>query len=259
METTIQEFMTQGVFAFILTFVRIGSAMIIMPGLGDTFTPQRIRLTIALGLSFAMSPLVKQYMPDPIPGTFVLFTLIAIEFIIGIFIGTIARTLMAALDTAGMVISMMSGLGNAQVFNPGFSTQGSLLGTLLSLTGIVLVFTANLHHLLFMALIGSYELFPVGYVPEPGGMSQMMGKVVADSFRIGVQLSAPFIIISFLIYVAMGILARLMPQIQVFILALPVQILASLSVFVMAVSAIMLFWLQQFEDGMSYFLQSAGP
>lgn len=250
----LEQFLVQGVFAFILTFVRIGAAVTIMPGVGDTFTPQHIRLYIALGLSLVLSPLVMQHLPSPVPATGVLFALITMEFIIGLFIGTIARVLIVALDTAGMVISMMSGLGNAQVFNPAFATQGSLIGALLSVTGVLLLFATNMHHLLFYGLVGSYELFPVGAVPDAGSMAEMMARAVARSFLIGVQISAPFIVVSLLIYIGMGVLSRLMPQIQVFLLAVPLQIILSFITLALVISAGMMFWVGEFEKGMVFFL-----
>lgn len=250
----LEEFLVQGVFAFILTFVRIGAAATIMPGIGDSFTPAQIRLYIALGLSLVLSPLVAQHLPSPVPTTPVLLVLITMEFIVGLFIGTIARILIVALDTAGMVISMMSGLGNAQVFNPAFATQGSLIGAMLSVTGVVLLFATNLHHLLFFGLVGSYELFPVGAVPDAGSMAEMMARAVSSSFLIGVQISAPFIVISLLIYIGMGVLTRLMPQVQVFLLALPLQIILSFITLGLVVSAGLLFWIGKFEDGMVFFL-----
>ena len=130
----LETFLASGILAFILTFVRMGTAVMIMPGLGDSFVPERLRLMIALGLSFVLCPLTFKYMPAQVPGTFTLLMLIMMEFIIGLFFGTVARIFMTALDTAGMVISISSGLGNAQVFNPSLATQGSLVGAFLSIT-----------------------------------------------------------------------------------------------------------------------------
>lgn len=249
----LEEYLVNGVFAFMLTFARIGAAVTIMPGVGDSFTPSNIRLYIALGLSLTLAPLVAQYLPSPVPTTSVLFTLIVMEFIVGLFFGTIARIFMAALDTAGMIISTMSGLGNAQVFNPGSATQGSLIGALLSVTGMVLIFATEMHHLLFLGIVGSYDLFPVGSIPDAGSMAELVTKAVSASFVIGLQLSLPFILMSLMMYIGMGVLARLMPQIQVFMLALPLQIMIAFATLMFVMSAIMLFWITKFEEGMIFF------
>lgn len=254
----LEEFLTRGVFAFILVFARLGAAITIMPGVGDSFTPQNIRLYIALGLSLVMAPLVQPYLPDPIPGTLMLFILIVMEFIAGLFIGTVARIFMAAMDVAGMLVSLASGLGNAQLFNPASATQGSLMGAFFSVAAVMVLFAANLHHLLFYGLVGSYELFPVGAIPDPGSMAEIVARALAASFMIGFQVAAPFLVMSLLVYIGMGVLARLMPQVQVFLLAIPLQILLSLITLSLVASAALLFWLAKFEEGMVFFLGGGG-
>lgn len=258
MSSLLETFLATQVLAFILTFVRMGTAIMIMPGLGDSFVPERVRLLIALGISFVMFPLTLSYMPAQVPGTFMLLSLIVMEFIVGLFFGTIARVFMTALDTAGMVISTQSGLGNAQVFNPSMATQGSLVGAFLSVTGVLVLFATDLHHLLIAGLIESYELFPVGVIPDQGSMAEMLARTVSSSFAIGVKIGAPFLVLTMLIYVGMGVLSRLMPQIQVFLLALPLQILLSILTLMLVLSAIFMYWATQFEEGMIFFLRSAG-
>ena len=256
--SALEEFLVTGVFAFMLTFVRLGTAVMIMPGLGDSFVPERIRLHIALALSFALFPLVMPHMPSPLPGTFVLMSLIVMEFIIGLFFGTIARIFMTALDTAGMMISMSSSLSNAQMFNPSLSMQGSLVGAFLSVTGVVVLFSVNLHHLLIAGVMESYEMFPVGIVPDTGSMAELMARVVSTSFAVGIKISAPFVVLTMVIYVGMGVLSRVMPQVQVFLLAVPLQILLSLLLMTIVLSSCYLYWLREFEQGMVFFLKSAG-
>lgn len=251
----LQAFITQGVFAFMLTFVRVGTAMMVMPGLGDTLVPQQVRLYAALGFAFVLFPVTQAYMPSPIPSSILLFLLIGIEFVTGMFIGTVARIMMAALDIAGMVISMMLGLGNAQLFNPLMQSQGSLVGAFLSIAGVALLFVTNLHHLLLLGLFESYQAFPVGELLQSQSMAEMISKVVASTFRIGIQMSLPLIIIGTIMYIGMGVLARIMPQIQVFMLALPLQILVGFVTLGVTVAAMMLFWLQEFENGLVFFLE----
>ena len=254
----LQEFIASGVFAFILTFVRVGTAATIMPGIGDSFTPQNIRLYIALGFSVVMAPLVVPYLPSPIPEGAAMAALIVMEFIIGLFIGTIARILMMALDTAGMIISFQSGLGNAQLFNPAMSTQGSLFGSFLSVTAVLILISTNLHHLLFMGLVDSYQMFPPGQMPNTGSMADLVAQAVGQSFMVGMQIAAPFIIVGMVMYIGMGVLTRLMPQMQVFMIAIPVQIWLALMTLSIVLSAAMLYWAHSFEEGMVYFLKVSG-
>lgn len=255
---SIEEFLVSGVFAFMLVFTRLGTAFMIMPGIGDSFVPTNIRLMMSLAIAFVLTPIVQPHIPDPIPAFPIMVALLGMEFVIGLFIGTIARIFMVALDVAGMIISTTSGLANAQVFNPSLSSQGSITGALLSMVGVVLLFATNLHHLLIYGVVESYDMFPVGAIPDSGSMAQLMTSAFSSSFLIGFQIAIPFIIVAMLLYIGMGVLSRLMPQVQVFILALPVQIMLSMLTLSLIISAAMLFWMTKFEDGMTYFLSTAG-
>jgi flagellar biosynthetic protein FliR len=254
----LQEFLVSGVFAFMIIFVRFGTALMIMPGIGDSFVPNHIRLYIALGISLALTPVLMRMVPAPIPAFGTLLVLLGIEFVTGLFIGSVARVLMMALDTAGMLISMASGISNAQVFNPSLAVQGSVFGAFMSVMGVTLLFVTNMHHLLLMGLVESYEMFPIGGVPDTGSMAELMARAVSASFLTGFQIAIPFVVISLLLYIGMGVLSRLMPQVQVFILAIPVQILLALITLSITLSASMLFFLTRFEDGMVYFLSQSG-
>ncbi len=255
---SIEEFLVSGVFAFMLIFTRLGTAMMIMPGIGDSFVPNNIRLMMVLSMSFVLTPVMMGFMPEQVPAFPVLFSLIIMEFVIGFFVGSMARIFMMALDVAGMLISTTSGLANAQVFNPTLATQGSITGAFLSVTGVVLLFATNLHHMLIYGLVESYHMFPVGAVPDSGSMAQLITRAISSSFLIGFQIAIPFIVVALMLYIGMGVLSRLMPQVQVFILALPVQIMLSLLTLSLVVSAAMLFWLTKFEEGMTFFLMQGG-
>lgn len=254
----LDEFLVSSALAFMLGFVRMGTAVMIMPGVGDSFVSARIRLLMGLSMAFVLMPLVAQELPSTTPSTLQLLNLIAIEFVIGLFFGTIARIFMTALDVGGMVISFSSSLSNAQMFNPGLASQGSLVGAFLSVTGVVVLFATNLHHLLILGIVETYALFPLGGLPEAGSMAELVAMAVSKSFMIGVQIALPFVIMTLVIYVGMGVLSRLMPQIQVFLLALPLQILLALMLMTLLLSGVMMFWATQFRDHMAFFLTGGG-
>jgi flagellar biosynthesis protein FliR len=258
MQSVLETFLANGVFAFLLTFMRVGTAVMIMPGLGDSFISERIRLHMALGLSFVLLPLVMTYMPPVVPPFPLLVALIVQELMIGLMIGTVARIFMTALDTAGMVISAQSGLANAQIFNPAMSTQGSLVGAMLSVTGMLVLFATNMHHVLIIGIVESYKTFPLGKMPDVGSMAELISYSVSASFTIGIKLATPFIVMTMLIYVGMGVLSRLMPQVQVFMLALPLQILLSIIMLMIVFSAIFTYWLARYQDAISYLFSIGG-
>ena len=255
---SIEEFLVSGVFAFMLIVTRLGTAMMIMPGIGDSFVQTNVRLLMVVSMSFVLTPVIQQYMPAEVPSFPILFSLIAMEFVVGIFIGTVARIFMIALDVAGLIIATTSGLANAQVFNPALASQGSIVSAFLSMTGVVLLFATNLHHMLIYGVVESYQTFPLGDVPDTGSMAQLVVKAFASSFLIGFQISIPFVMVAMMLYIGMGVLSRVMPQVQVFILALPVQIMLSLLTLSLVISAAMLFWMTKFEEGMIFFLSQGG-
>lgn len=152
--------------------------------------------------------------------------LVARETIAGIMIGSMARLIMSALDVAGSLIATQTGLAFAQSFNPAVSSQTTVVSTFLSLLGAMLVFESGPHHLAISAIRGSYDLLPPAGDLMTGNMAELAIRMVSGSFALGLQLSAPFILFGFLIYVALGVLSRLMPQLQAFFLAMPINILS---------------------------------
>ncbi len=260
MESLIQTLAVGQVYAFMMVFVRVGTAMMIMPGIGDGFVPGRVRLLFALGFSAILTPVLAATLPPGTGAGMGFLSLLVGEFVMGAFIGGIARAMMAALDTAGMFISMHMGLANAQIFNPAMATQGSIMGAFMSVTGALLLFATNMHHLVLQALMDSYRTFPPGDIGMSlsGAMADSYATAVTQSFAVGFHISMPFILVTMMVYVAMGILSRVMPQLQVFVLFMPVQIMAGLLIFTLVVSAGMMYWLSSYQEAVSMFLVPRG-
>jgi flagellar biosynthetic protein FliR len=254
----LETFLTTGVFAFLMAFVRIGTAIMIMPGIGNTFVPPNVRLYFALGFAFVFFPVIQPRLPAEVPGAGLMMTLLVFEFIVGMFIGMISRILMSALDVAGMIVSTQSSLANAQLFNPAFASQGSIIGTFLTLAGMTLLFTTDLHHLMLIAIMQSYDIFPIGQSLDIGSMTELLTNAVSGAFSIGVQITAPFFVLVLLVYTCMGVMSKLMPQVQVFMIAMPGQIWIGLVTLAMVFSGMMLVWLDYFSKGMQFFLTSGG-
>jgi len=242
------------VFSVLLVFCRIGGAIVILPGFGETFVSPRFRLLLALLIALVVTPVAEPSLPDMPSQVGPLFLLIGGEILVGVFIGTVARLMIAALATAGTVIAFVSGLASALAFNPLLSDQGTLPSAFLTLLGLLLVFATNMHHLMLRAVFGSYTLFVPGSAPDSGDMAMYVGRTVADSFTLGIQLAAPFLVISLVFYVMMGLLARLMPQMQVFFVAIPLQILLSFFILSGVLTGMMLWFLIQFSTRLSNFM-----
>ena len=255
MESLLQQIVVGNLFAFLLIFMRFGTAIMLMPGIGDSFVTPQIRLLFAVSFCFILTPVLATTLPAIPASTPALILLLLSEAYIGLFIGTVMRILFSALDTAGATISLQAGFANAMVFNPATATQGSLVGALYSMLGLTLIFVTNLHHFLLATVVDSYILFPAqGLFPDTGSVSDIIARTVSVAFATGVQIALPFIIVGLLIHTTFGLLGRLMPQIQIFFLALPVQILMSLIILTMVLSAGMLYWLDNYAGALSRLL-----
>ncbi len=243
----LSQFAPAEVFAFLLVFVRIGTMVMLMPALGETSIPAQVRLTIALALSLVMYPTLKGGLPGLPTETFVLFGLIAGEFLIGLVVAGTLRLLMSAVHTAGIVIAYQSGLAAAIAFDPSQGAQSSIVGTFLMVLAVTLIFVTNTHHLLIAALYDSYALMPAGDVPMLGDTAQLAITTVAKAFRIGVEMSVPFLLFGLIFNIGLGLIARLMPQLQVFFIAMPLNISLGFVVLMFSIAGSMYWFIQKFE------------
>lgn len=249
MQSFLQELIVGNLFAFLLIFMRFGLALMIMPGIGDSFVSPTVRLLFALAISFVLTPVLSANLPALPGSTGALIVLLASEAFIGIFIGTVMRILVSALDTVGTIVSLQAGLSNATLFNPSTEAQGTVMSAVYSALGVTLLLATDMHHQMLASVVDSYRLFPAaGAFPDTGSMAGAIGKTVTVAFMTGVQLSIPFLVVGTLLQVGLGMLGRLIPQIQVFFLAMPLQILLSLLALLLVLSSSILFWLRGYGE-----------
>lgn len=249
------EVLPQEGFAFFLIFVRLGTMIMVAPALGEGSIPPRVRLTVALALTFVMFLVVRDAVP-PIPGQpLMLLLMVFNEFLIGILIGGAARLMISALHVAGSTIALQSGLAAAQQFDPSQQVQSALYASFLTLIGITLIFVTDLHHLLILALHDSYQIFPVGAARDFSSFAEIATETVASSFTLGIQLAAPFIVYGLVFYIGIGLVSRLMPQLPVFFVALPINVMLGFVILLFVISATMTWFLAYFEGQLSLFLQ----
>ncbi len=243
------------IFAFFILFARIGTVFLLMPGIGSGYVSPNIRLVIALALCFVVTPFLKGKLPDMPSSEIDLILLLLSEVIIGVFIGLAARILISALQTSGTLISLFASLANAMIRDPIAEQQSSLIATFLSLLGMVLIIITDLHHLMIRGAIESYSLFQVGEPLILGDFSEMLARRVSDSFELGVQLAAPFMLVAIVYYIGLGILGRLMPILPVFIVAMPAQIIGQIGFLAITLSALMMYFISRFEESIIVFLE----
>lgn len=224
---------------FLLAFARVGTLVMLLPALGEAVIPARLRLGAALALTFVLFPLVRGDYPGlggP-PGPLV--TLLIEEIAIGLVLGIAGRILMSVLQSAGTIIAEVLGLSFLVSTDPTQGQQGALIGNFLSLLGIAFIFATDLHYLVIAAIQHSYVIFPPGRMPGTDDAARYVIGLVAGSFTVAVQLSAPILVFGLVFNVGLGLLARLMPQMQVFFVAVPGAILLGFAILALVLAAIM--------------------
>jgi flagellar biosynthetic protein FliR len=159
--------------------------------------------------------------------------------LVGAVLGLTARLTISALEVAGSVIAQQLGLGFVTAVDPTQGEQGVILGNFFTMLGLTLFFATDMHHLVIAALNDSYSLFEPGEVPATGDVAALVTKTVSGAFRIGIQLSAPFLVFGLLFNLGLGVLSRLMPQMQVFFVALPLSIMIGLLFLLLVLGSMM--------------------
>jgi flagellar biosynthetic protein FliR len=226
--------------AFMLVFARIGAMVMLLPGLGESNIPVRIKLAIALLLTLVILPLHRAAYHIDMQSLTPLLVLMLHEIVIGIVLGATARVTLSALQVAGAVIAQQMGLGFATSVDPTTQgQQGILIGNFLTLLGVTLLFATDSHHLVIAALNDSYAIFSPGEMMPSGDIAALATRAFAAAFKIGAQLAAPFLVFGLVFNLGLGVLARLMPQMQVYFVGVPLSILAGFLIFALVIAAMM--------------------
>jgi len=238
----------QQVYAAGLIFARLGSFVMLIPGIGETFVPARVRMAFAFLFALLLFPLIGQTVPAVPAAVSGAAGAVIKEILIGLMMGAILRMFMSSLAVAGEIVSLQTTLSFAQTANPTQAQSSTSLGTFLGLLGVLLVMTTDLHHLFIAAVVKSYALFPFTRTVPVADAGQLAIQTVSRSFGLGLQLSAPVMVFSLVFSVATGLVARVMPQFQVFFVAAPLQVLLGLSVFALSIGAIGMVWVDHYRD-----------
>ncbi|HSZ11525.1 MAG TPA: flagellar biosynthetic protein FliR [Rhizomicrobium sp.] len=243
------------ILVYALVFSRVGAMVMLLPSIGDASVPPRVRLTLALAIAFALTPALAQYYPATIPNDFIgLGVLLTRETICGLAIGGAARIVMAALQVGGNLIATQTGLAYAQTIDPTQNQAGALVGNFFSLLGATLIFATDLHHLAIEAIQGSYRMLPpTGDLPT-SDMAELALRLVSGTFLLGVELAAPFLVFGFVVTAAIGLLARLMPQFQVFFIVTPINIMVGFLLIMLLLGTLMTVFLNYYTAQMTAFL-----
>ncbi|WP_105381497.1 flagellar biosynthetic protein FliR [Neorhizobium alkalisoli] len=234
------------ILALFLAFCRMGGCVMVLPGFGSARVPPQVRLFAAVALSMAMLPVLWDTIyPKASSPSATFIGLIFTEAMIGIVYGLIARLYTLGMQFTGSILTMAIGFtapGGHDVLE---DTNENQLTNLLTLSGLLLLFMMDFHHVVFRALIDSYTATPVGAVIDSQKMLITLTDTLRASTMIMLRLASPFLIYGLMFNVAVGLVNKLAPQIPVYFISTPFLLMGGLFLLYLSIAALV----RQYADG----------
>jgi len=230
-----------------LLFCRLGAAVMLLPGLGEQEIPATLRLALGVVLVPLLLPVLGPALPAAPEAVGEALRLIATEILVGLWIGTLARFIAMALAQAGQIIATMIGLTSPLQGDLELGAQATVLGRALGAATAVLILSTGLYAIPLGALVHSYAVLPAG-APLGGAVAESAARAAGESLDLALRLAAPFVLGAILFNVALGLVSRLAPQVQIFVVAAPAQILAGTGLLMLLLPVMIAVWQAASQD-----------
>jgi flagellar biosynthetic protein FliR len=229
-------------FGFVLVMARVGGAMALLPGLGEPEPPALVRVGLAAGVTALLLPGIAPSIPPVPEASAQAAGMIAAELVTGLWLGWLARLLVLALPIAGQFIGYMMGVANVLQPDPILGSQATPISSLLAIAAPLVVLVSGLYAVPLLALAGSYGVIPAGSLLPVADSTDTAVRAVGAAFGIAVRLASPFILVSIVWHVATGLLARLVPRLQVYFVVMPAQLLGGMLLLSVLTAALLSAW-----------------
>jgi flagellar biosynthesis protein FliR len=228
--------------AAMLCFVRVGAVVALMPGLGETAVPQRVKLALVLCFTAVVAPILAEDLnaTGPKPG----LAPLAGEALAGLILGIGMRLFLLALQTAAAIIAQATTL--SQLFGGVAPEPQPAIGNLFLIAGIALALNLGLHVRAAELMVLSYQILPAGGYPDAAVAADWSLGLVRQTFNLAFSLAAPFVIASMIYNLAMGAINRAMPQLMVSMIGAPALTFGALALLAVATPILLAVWLQAF-------------
>jgi flagellar biosynthesis protein FliR len=215
-------------YGVLLIFLRVAAIIFSAPVLDSNSIPVVFKVGLALAVSVLMQPVVHVTVTVN-DLSLTAFTIgVVSEIAIGVTIGLSVKLLFSGIELAGQIAGYQMGFAVANVVDPVSSAQIPLLAQFYNLIAMLVFLSVNAHYMFFKALVDSYRIIPPLSVHIGPRLVGMMMHLAADMFVVAVKVGAPLIVVMLVVSVALGLVARTVPQIQIMIVAMPLQILLGL-------------------------------
>jgi flagellar biosynthetic protein FliR len=214
--------------AFLLIFLRVGAILFSAPIIDNKSIPVLFKIGLAISISLLMYPVLKIDTAGFEGPLIYFFFKVMVEIAIGFIIGLTVHTIFAGIQLAGQIAGFQMGISIANVMDPATSMQIPILAQFTNIFAVLIFLSTNMHHWFFRALAESFALIPpLGYRFN-GPLLQPIIELTANIFVVGVKVGAPVMSALLLSSVALGLLARTVPQMNIFVVAMPAKILIGL-------------------------------
>ncbi len=216
-----------------LVLFRIGGLMIFAPVFGSSVIPVRVKVGLALVTSIAVYPLIAERTLDSLHLTFDLWLLapiVMLDALIGLVVGYLASMPMMAAQAGGLIMGQQMGLGFAQLYNPSIDDEADVVGSMLfymTLAGFLIV---GGHEAMLLSILHSFEHIAPGGIALDGDFVAMLTGVLTASFELALRVAAPLLALVFLESLAMGFIAKTVPQLNILSLGFPMRILIGIAI-----------------------------
>ncbi len=220
--------------ALALISFRAAGLFISAPILNSSAVPFMVKAGVALTLGIMLVPTVSQALPAPVDSIWLLAILAIKEILVGFIIGFFFSTLFYGIRMAGGIIGYQSGLMMAEIMDPESGSSETVVSEFWWILGALIFLTINGHHAIFSAFADSFKVLSIGGLTLTGPAGEAIIKFTAYSFVIAIKVAAPVLITLFLVTTALGVIARTVPQMNIFVIGIPLKIAVAFAI--MAVS-----------------------
>ena len=240
---------------FIICLARVGSMFGTLPVFSGGQVPVQMRVGLAFLFSVVTFPVVRAYLPTTEMAPLTLLTLILSEAALGLMVGFLGQLVFMAAEFGGSIIGYQMGFAAANVFDPTTQRQVALISQFQSVFAIMLFLALDVHHLFLEAIVASFQMLQPGSLDLAGDAVPMLMKVASHSFDLAIRLSAPILALLILSNLTLGLMARVFPQLNVFLLSYPINIGVSFIVMGLTMSLVAALLQQEFSALADRFLQ----
>lgn len=209
---------------FMLVLSRVAGIFAALPVFGGRTIPLRIKLITVFMITLVCFPTLSVALPEVPPNAFSFALLIISEVMVGLTLAFITQIIFAAVEFSGQIIGMQMGLTISSIIDPSQGTQTQTMSVLQTLFATLMFLSLNIHHVFIRAIMDSFKVIPLGGWHLSGELVNFLVIRTADIFIIGIRLAAPVMAALLLTTVALGIMARAFPQMNIFMISMPLNI-----------------------------------